>query len=225
MPSLDTIEKYGWTIFAFLVHRPQKFHKLRSGKRDRYMDPLPFAVANFFILWTVVFAAIRLLSPVLDRENGLGGNGRLPAGLSLPETLAVSGATQLFSLSVSVGIIKVAARMIGRRVLIRNSVIAFCYSSATNWFLIVYIGLALYLILTLGVSGGNATGLAGAFFLFSFPLSMIFHPYYISSTASISNISFRRLLLGYFIALLVLFYSLIILIAVVYSIYSFCKKV
>ena len=212
MVSLDVVEKYSWTVFDFLFKRPRKFFSLRSNNPERYMDPIPFAVVNFLLYEAVLVATVKVLSNILDWSYVTGAKLHIPVELDLPTVIGVAGGGTLFMLGIVVAWFMLAAKLVRRKMVLKDLVISICFSMSTNVIAVAYFGLFTFFGLVLGsISPESANTVGRILYIGWLFLGLIIFGYFISSAAVSGNMRFRRMLVGVILAMCAFFFVIFIL--------------
>jgi len=211
MVGLEVVEKLFWTAFDFLALRPKKFRAALEANPNRYLDPVTFAVATFVLYQVSLVAVVRTISPLVDWDRVLGLAMKLPAVRDATTLLAVSASYAIFSYLAFAFVMVIGARLTGRRLRMRDALIGMCYACATFLPIVAYMGVAAFIVVVEGSLGFDPTSKARLMHVGFYLLNVFLLAYFIGGASAFGNISFLRLLLGCFFAMVLMFLVLIAL--------------
>ncbi len=196
MIGLDVFEKFGVTALDFLFGRPSQFYQRRSREPSRYMDPIPFAVINFLLWHAALVGTVQVMKPVWnwDHVTGVRWPSRAPEA---PALVGVAGAGTLFMLLLVVGWFALAARVVRRRVSLKELIVSVSYALSVNLLGIAYLGLMAFVgFVVAAISPSEAESVGRWLYVVGQCGSFLAFVYLVASTSAISGIRFRRFVVG-----------------------------
>jgi hypothetical protein len=213
-------DKFGRTTQDFLLRRPGHFFESREKNLEKYTDPLSFAIVNSLIGCTSFFGIAHLLGYILDWEYVTDTN--FPDGFNVSKLSIYIGTSitfSFFSLLLSALMLKAAAKLFRGTVTLKQVMISAAYSTSSIWLNMAYLGMAAFVVLTVGIAiPGSANPVGRALYITYQALALtVLFPYFIAGVAALSQISFWRLLLGYILVPVLFVLALIVVLIIIFA--------
>jgi hypothetical protein len=212
--SLESFERFGWTTYDFIVLRPREFFARRAQEPDRYFAPLPFLVAWFVLYETGILAIAAFGAQLWDWSYVLGLSGAGEAAtINVPDTptafLPLAAIGVVFMYTAWIAWMKAGARIMRRRLLARDAVVALSYASASFLLIFAYAGFALFVGLLFAFMGAerDARNAVGRFFYLGLQFASLgtVLVYYLPAASALSGIPSWRIAVGMLLAAVILF--------------------